>query len=158
MRCRRGSEVKGNKSRGGAMASSFGKVCRFAVHMRTGGLRFRISPPWDPFSKKRVFGGCVFRIHVDGVFSKRVFVWTAPESQPPPLKIGNPTQNSLFIHQPHIRPRRPLFTILPNISHQSNSKTCRGLVDLSFECEFDRWPILTYCTFNAGDVKCSLWK
>ena len=52
--------------------------------MKTGGLRFRISPPWDPFSKK-----CVFRIHVDGrpkrcntcAFSqKSVVMWTGPVS------------------------------------------------------------------------------
>ena len=31
-----------------------------AVHTRTGGQRFRIFPPWDPFSKKGVFSRCVF--------------------------------------------------------------------------------------------------
>ena len=34
------SEVECKRSRGGVMASSFWKVCRFAVHMKTGGLRF----------------------------------------------------------------------------------------------------------------------
>ena len=33
------------RARGGAMTSSFWKVCRFAVHTRAGGLRFRICPP-----------------------------------------------------------------------------------------------------------------
>ena len=110
-----------------------------------------------PIFKKVCFRGLRFQDPCGWRFLKRAFSCGRPLNlnHPPPLKIGNPTQNSLFIHQPHIRPRRPLFTILPNISHQSNSKTCRGLVDLSFECEFDRWPILTYCTFNAG-VKCSL--
>ena len=61
-----GSEVGGKRSRGGAMVSSFRKVCGFAVHMRMGGLRFRIFPPWDPFSKKCVFSRCIFRIRVDG--------------------------------------------------------------------------------------------
>ena len=42
------------------MASSFRKVCGFAIHMKMGGLRFRIFPPRDPFSKK-----CAFRIRVD---------------------------------------------------------------------------------------------
>ena len=34
------------------MASSFRKVCRFPIHMRTGGLRFHIFPPLDMFFKK----------------------------------------------------------------------------------------------------------
>lgn len=55
---------------------------------RTGGLRFRISPPWDPFSKKCVFRRCVFRIRMDGrpkrcntcAFSQNgVVVWTGPK-------------------------------------------------------------------------------
>ena len=33
-----------NIIKGWAMVSSFQKVCGFAVHMKTGGLRFRISP------------------------------------------------------------------------------------------------------------------
>ena len=51
---------------GWAMASLFWKVCGFAVHMKTGGLRFQISPPWDPFSKMCVFRRCIFRIRMDG--------------------------------------------------------------------------------------------
>ena len=43
-----GSEVGGKRSSGGAMASSFWKICGFTIHTRTGGLRFWISPPWDP--------------------------------------------------------------------------------------------------------------
>ena len=35
------------------------KVCRFIVHMKMARLRFRISPPWDPFSKS-VFSGTAF--------------------------------------------------------------------------------------------------
>ena len=51
---------------GGAIASSFWKVCGFTVHMKTGGLRFWISPPWDLFSKKCVFSHCVCGIRMDG--------------------------------------------------------------------------------------------
>ena len=53
------------RSKGGAMKSSFWTVCRFTVHMKTGGMRFLIFPPWDPFLKKCVFRRCVFRIRVD---------------------------------------------------------------------------------------------
>ena len=56
-----GSEVRGKRSRGGATASSFWKVCGFAIHMKTGGLHFQISPPWDPFSKN-AFSGSVWTV------------------------------------------------------------------------------------------------
>ena len=46
-----GSEVRSERSRGGAMASSIRKVCRFAIHTRTQGKHFWIFPPWDPVSK-----------------------------------------------------------------------------------------------------------
>ena len=44
-------------SRGGAMASSIRKVCRFAVRMR-----FSMFPPWDQVSQKCVFTGSVWTI------------------------------------------------------------------------------------------------
>ena len=44
------------RSRGGATTSSFWKVCGFAVHTRMEGLRFLISPPYEPVSKKCVSG------------------------------------------------------------------------------------------------------
>ena len=63
-------EVGGKRSRGGAMASSFWKVCRFAVHMSTGGLRFQIFPTFQ----KCIFSCCVLRIPVDGR-TKRCKMW-----------------------------------------------------------------------------------
>ena len=82
----RGSEVRGKRSRGGAMATLFWKVSRFAVQTRTGGLRFRISPPWDPFSKKCIFRHCIFktankwpkRCNTCAFSPRSIFVWTAP--------------------------------------------------------------------------------
>ena len=55
--------------------------------MKTGGLRYLISPPWEPFSKKCVFRHCVFRVRMDSrpkrcstcVFSKKNVVWTGPK-------------------------------------------------------------------------------
>ena len=62
-------------------ASLLWKVCISTVHTKMGGLRFRIFPPWDPFSKKCIsgaaFSGSVWTvgqndaIHVP--FCKRVF-------------------------------------------------------------------------------------
>ena len=80
-----GSEVRGKRSRGRAMASPFQKICRFDIHVKTGGLRFCIST-LTPVLKKCVFRHYVFRIRVDSqpkrcntcAFSqKSVFVWTA---------------------------------------------------------------------------------
>ena len=41
------------------MASSFKEVCRFAVHTKTRGLRFRIFPP-EPRFQKSAFSGTQF--------------------------------------------------------------------------------------------------
>ena len=51
-------------ARGGAMVSSTGKVCGFAIHTRTHGQRLWIFPPWDQVSKMCVYRRCVY-IHVD---------------------------------------------------------------------------------------------
>ena len=84
-----GSEVGGKRSRGGAMASSFWKVCGFTGHTKWEGCVFGFFHPETPFSKKCVLRRCVFSIRVDGrpkqcftcAFSqKSVFVWTASQT------------------------------------------------------------------------------
>ena len=65
MRCRR---VQRSEARGqgvGRGCHCFGKSADLPS-TRMGGLRFRIFPPWDTFSKKCVFRHCIFRICVDG--------------------------------------------------------------------------------------------
>ena len=80
-----GSEVEGKRSGGGAMASLFWNVCRFAVHMKTGGLRFWIFP--ETRFQKSAFSGAAFSgsvwmvgknyaIHVR--FHKRAFLSGRP--------------------------------------------------------------------------------
>ena len=56
----RGSEVEGKRSRAGTMASSFWKVCRFAVHTRTGGLRFFWFFHPETCFQKSAFSGAAF--------------------------------------------------------------------------------------------------